>query len=166
MNIPRILKHLFYGDRMVRGAFPADCQAAIEQAIQQGEQSHGGEIRFAIEGGLDGLPLFKGQTPRERAIEVFSQLRVWDTEDNNGVLVYVLLADHAVEIVADRGIHSRVGSDPWNAICQQMQSAFAKADFRAGALGGIEALGAILRMHFPRKADRVNELPDKPVIVG
>jgi uncharacterized membrane protein YgcG len=166
MNIPRILKHLLYGDWMVRRAFSAACQAAIEQSIEQGEQTHAGEIRFAIEGGLDGLPLLKGQTPRERAIEVFSHLRVWDTEHNNGVLIYVLLADHAVEIVADRGIHARVGPQTWNTICQQMQSAFSKADFRSGAVSGVEALSQSLRTHFPNQTERANELANKPVIVN
>ena len=165
MNIPRIFKHLLYGDWMVRRAFPAACQAAIEQSIEQGEQTHAGEIRFAIEGGLDGLPLLKGQTPRERALEVFSQLRVWDTEYNNGVLIYVLLADHAVEIVADRGIHARVGPQTWSTICQQMQSAFSKSDFRSGAVSGIAALSQALRTHFPNQTDRANELANKPVIV-
>lgn len=166
MNIPRTLKHLFYGDWMVRRAFPAACQAAIEQAIHDGEQAHAGEIRFAIEGGLEGLALLKGQTPRQRAIEVFSQLRVWDTEHNNGVLVYVLLADQAVEVVADRGIHARVGSHPWNAICLQMQSAFARADFCAGAVSGIAALSSAISEHYPRQSGQGNELPDAPVIVG
>ena len=166
MHIPRVLKHLFYGDRMVRHAFPAACQAAIAQAIEESEKTHAGEIRFAIEGGLDGLALFKGQTPRERAIEVFSQLRVWDTAHNNGVLVYVLLADQAVEIVADRGIHARVGSHHWNAVCQQMQSAFARDDFCAGALSGVAALSHAMAEHYPAQSARANELPDAPVIVG
>jgi uncharacterized membrane protein YgcG len=166
MDMARILKHLFYGDWLVRRAFPAACQAAIEQAIQDSEQTHGGEIRFAMEGGLDGLALFKGQTPRERAIEVFSQLRVWDTAHNNGVLVYVLLADQAVEIVADRGIHARVGSHRWNAICQQMQSAFTKGDYCAGALNGLLTLSRAMGEHYPKPHERANELPDVPVIVG
>jgi hypothetical protein len=165
MNIPRILKHLFFGDWLVRRAFPADCQSAIEQAIHQGEMTHSGEIRVAIEGGLEGFPLFKGQTPRERAIEVFSQLRVWDTEHNNGVLIYVLLADQAVEIVADRGIHQRVGSHHWNAVCQQMQGAFSKAEYCAGAVSGVAALSRTLSEHYPHTTGRTNELPNAPVLL-
>jgi hypothetical protein len=166
MNIPRILKHWLLGDWMVRRAFPASCQAIIEQAIHSGEMAQGGEIRFAIEGGLHGLSLLKGQTPRERAVEVFSQLRVWDTEQNTGVLVYVLLADQAVEIVADRGIHARAGSHNWNAICQQMQRAFARGDYCGGALGGVAALSQTVGAHYPELTGQGNELPDAPVIVG
>jgi TPM domain len=166
MNIARILKHLCYPGWMVRRAFSSVCQDAIARAIQIGEQAHAGEIRFAVEGGLDGLPLFKGQTPRARAIEVFSQLRVWDTAHNNGVLIYVLLADHAVEIVADRGIHERVGAYTWDAICHQMEVAFSRADFQSGAVGGIEALNHSLCEHFPKHVERANELPDAPVILG
>ncbi len=165
MGLSRIFKHIFCGEWLVRRAFPAACQASIEQAIRAGEQVHGGELRFAIEGGLNGWPLLKGQTPRVRAIEVFSQLRVWDTEHNTGVLVYVLLADQAVEIVADRGIHARVGSHNWNAICQQMQGAFARGDYCAGALSGVAALNQSMCQYFPKQEERGNELPDAPVIV-
>lgn len=166
MDIVRIFKHLCYPGWMVRRAFSKPCRDAIAQAIQASEQVHAGEIRFAVEGGLDGMPLLNGQTPRARAIEVFSQLRVWDTAQNNGVLVYVLLADHAVEIVADRGIHERVGTHTWDAICQQMQLAFSRSDFRSGAVAGIEALSHSLAAHFPKRAERTNELPDAPVILG
>ena len=140
MQIQRITKHLLFSDGAVRRAFSADSLMAIEKAIQTSEQRHGGEIRFAVEGGLDGIDLLKGQSSRERAMEVFAQLRVWDTEHNNGVLIYVLLADHAVEIVADRGIHAKAGSATWNAICQDMQTEFAKSKFQAGALKGIAAV--------------------------
>ena len=122
-------------------------------------------VRLAIEGALDGLPLWRGQTARERAIELFSQLRVWDTEHNNGVLIYVLLADQAVEIVADRGIHARASMHTWNAICQHMQAAFASSDFQIGAVRGIAALSHSMREHYPRSRDARNELPNIPVIV-
>ena len=116
MDIRRILKHLFFTDWQLRQAFSPVCLEAIARAVRNSEQTHTGEIRFAVEGALEGLPLFKGQTARERAVEVFSQLRVWDTEGNSGVLIYVLLADHAVEIVADRGIHRCAGAPAWDAI--------------------------------------------------
>lgn len=93
---------------------------------------------FAVEGALDGLPLLRGQTARERALEVFSQLRVWDTEGNNCVLIYVLLADHAVEIVADRGIHRHAGDQTWSAICQQMQAGFSQRHFESAVRNGIQ----------------------------
>ena len=146
-------------------AFSPPCLQAIEQAIHDCEQLHGGEIRFAIEGGLEGLRLLKGQSSRERAIDVFSQLRVWDTERNNGVLIYVLLADHAVEIVADRGIHAKAGDASWFTICQNMQRAFSEAQFEKGALEGIAALASVIGHHFPSNETCANELSDVPVML-
>ncbi|MDH4483422.1 MAG: TPM domain-containing protein [Rhodoferax sp.] len=164
MDISRLVKHLFFSERRTARAFLRQGLAAIEAAIQASEASHAGEICFAVEGGLDGLPLFNGQTARERAIEVFSQLRVWDTAHNNGVLIYVLLADQAVEIVADRGIHAYAGDATWEAICQQMERAFARADYQGGAREGIEAVAACLRDHFPHGGHRANELSNAPVV--
>ena len=108
MNIQRMIKHLMTGNMAVKAAFPARSLQAIEQAIGQTETRHGGQIRFAVEAALDFSALRRNQTAGERAIEIFSQLRVWDTEHNNGVLIYLLLADRDVEIVADRGIHARL----------------------------------------------------------
>ena len=118
-----------------------------------------------VEGGLPVLALFSGRTARERAIEVFSRLRIWDTEDNAGVLVYLLLADRRVEIVADRGIHARVGTAAWDAICGEMQTAFAAGRFEAGAILGIEAISDLLAAHFPPGEENPNELPDAPVVI-
>ena len=165
MSIQRIVKHLLVTDGQVRRAFPHNILDAIERAITASETSHSGEIRFAVEGALDGLPLFKGQSARERAIEVFSQLRIWDTQHNNGVLIYVLLADHAVEIVADRGIHAHAGTATWSAICRQIEAAFARADYQSGALLGIEAVAQTLGHHFPQHGLRINELPDEPAML-
>ena len=116
MNIKRILKHLLATRGQARRAFPQSTLRMIENAIKASESAHIGEIRFAVEGALDGLPLFKGQSARERAIEVFSKLRVWDTQHNNGLLIYVLLTDRAVEMVADRGIDAKVSSQEWNKV--------------------------------------------------
>lgn len=165
MDIRRILKHLFFTGWQLRQAFAPSCLEAIAQAIRASEQAHVGEVRFAVEGSLDGLPLFQGQTARERAIEVFSELRVWDTERNNGVLIYVLLADQAVEIVADRGIHVRAGAAAWLAICRQMETAFVAGDFQPGALQGIEAVSRLLQAYFPGQDGNANELPDEPVLL-
>jgi uncharacterized membrane protein len=161
----RIVSHLLFTDWQVRRAFGPACLQAIEKAIQASEQLHGGEIRFAVEGGLDGSRLFRGQSPQERAVEVFSQLRVWDTEHNNGVLIYVLLADHAVEIVADRGVHSKAGQEVWKAICCDMQAEFANDAFQSGAVKGIAAVAQVIGAHFPASAARANELPDAPVLL-
>jgi uncharacterized membrane protein len=165
MNIPRIVRHLFTTRRSVAQAFPASALAAIEQAIKASEASHAGEIRFAVEAALDGAPLFQDQSPRDRAIELFARLRVWDTEHNNGLLIYLLLADHAVEIVADRGIHAKVGADEWAGICRQMEGAFKRSDYEAGMVAGVRAVTLHLTRHFPIRGDDENELSNKPVVL-
>src|SRR5689334_18890498 len=113
MDFARIVRHLGTGHITVKRAFPEAALIAIEKAIQQSEMRHGGEIRFAVEPSLGTLSLLKGETGRERAVEVFSHLRVWDTEQNNGTLIYLLLADRDVEIIADRGVNARVRNDEW-----------------------------------------------------
>ena len=109
VDLWRLSRHFFTGRLAVRRIFTEHSLEAVKQAIQQAEAGHKGEIRFAVEASLDTLPLLRDQSARERGLEVFSQLRVWDTEHNNGVLIYLLLADRDVEIIADRGIHRRVG---------------------------------------------------------
>ena len=165
MDIRRIFRHLLVTDRQVNRAFPRETLLAIEQAIKASEKAHVGEIRFAVEGALDGAPLLKGQSARERAIEVFSRLRVWDTEHNNGVLIYLLLADRDVEVVADRGIHAKVGSHEWEKICRTMETAFRQAKYEWGAVSGIQAVTEHLVQHFPAAGGDRNELPDRPVIL-
>lgn len=165
MHIQRILRHLVVTHWQVNRAFPRQTLNAIEQAIKAGEAAHVGEIRFAVEGALDATSLFNGQSARERALEVFSQLRVWDTEHNNGLLIYLLLADRAVEIVADRGIHSKVGSREWENICRKMETAFKQANYEGGVVNGIQAVTRHLMQHFPASAAGQNELPDKPVVL-
>ena len=149
----------------VARAFSRKSLLAIEQATKASETAHTGEIRFVVEGALDGTPLFEGQSARQRAIDVFSQLRIWDTEHNNGVLVYLLLADRDVEIVADRGIHSKVGSREWENICRRMETCFKQADYEGGVVGGIQAVTQKLIKHFPASGAGRNELPDKPVVL-
>ncbi len=165
MNIKRIAKHLLMTHWQVNRAFPRQTLIAIEQAIKASETAHLGEIRFAVEGALDGTALFKGQSARDRALEVFSQLRVWDTEHNNGVLIYLLLADRDVEIVADRGIHAKVGSQDWEKICRTMEIAFKQANYEEGVLSGIQAVTQHLVKHFPAVGDGRNELLDKPIVL-
>lgn len=165
MSIQRIAKHLLFTDWQLKRAFTRDTLDAIQLAIQTSEITHCGEIRFAVEGALDGAALWSGQSSSERAIEVFSQLRVWDTEHNNGVLIYVLLADRAVEIVADRGIHVHAGVRTWKPICQQMERAFSQSHYQSGALQGIAAVTRALSLHFPHHGQRSNELPDRPTLL-
>ena len=165
MNIKRITKHLLLTHWQVNRAFPSDTLSAIDRAIKASEAAHAGEIRFVVEGALDGTPLFKGQSARERAIDVFSQLRIWDTEHNNGVLIYLLLADRDVEIVADRGIHAKVGLEEWEKICRTMEIDFKQANYEDGVVSGIQAVTQHLMKHFPAVGDDRNELPDRPVVL-
>jgi len=164
MTIRRILKHLLSTQAQVARAFPPGALAEIERAIAASESLHSGELRFVVEGALDGAPLFSGQSPRERALELFSQLRIWDTEHNNGLLIYLLLADRAVEIVADRGIDAKVGVQVWREVCQRMESAFGHADYQAGVISGVQSVTQQLARHFPPD-NRPNELPDRPLVV-
>ena len=165
MNVKRITRHLAVTQGQVNRAFPRAALNAIEQAIKTSETSHTGEVRFVVEGALDGAPLFSGQTAKERALALFSQLRIWDTEHNTGVLIYLLLADRAVEIVADRGIHAKAGPRAWVAICHEMEAAFKAAKFESGAVSGIQAVTRQLVAHFPAGAYNANELPDKPLVI-
>jgi uncharacterized membrane protein len=143
---------------------PTQSLQAIETAIARSEAQHQGEIRFAVEAGLDLWSLLGDQSARERAIEVFSQLQVWDTEANNGVLIYLLWADHDVEIVADRGINARVGSAEWERICGEMEALFRQGRFEEGVILGIQAITVHLVKHFPARPEDRNELEDKPVL--
>ena len=165
MKIQRIVKHLLTTQHQVTKAFPPHTLKAIERTISASEASHTGEIRFAVEDALDGMALFKGQTPQERAIELFAQLRVWDTEHNNGLLIYLLLADRAVEIVADRGIHAKVGVEAWSKICRQMEGAFKQSNYEGGVVSGVQAITLHLALHFPAGGTNRNELSDSPVLV-
>lgn len=165
MNFKRVMRHLSMGRAAVRRVFPPRTLDAIEQAIHATEQRHAGQIRFAVEASLELAPLLAGQTAQQRAIEVFSRLRVWDTEHNNGVLIYLLLADHDVEIIADRGIHVRLGQEIWEAICREMEAAFRAGHFEAGVLAGIHAVGEHLSRHFPARSGKSNEMPDRPVVL-
>ncbi len=165
MGIRRIGKHLLEHRWRARRIFPQGALAAIEAAIKAAEATHAGQIRFVVEGALDGAPLFRDQPARERALDVFSQLRIWDTAHNNGVLIYLLLADRDVEIVADRGIDAKVGRDGWEKICADMETDFRAGDFQAGVIRGIEEVSRQLATHFPAPDAGRNELPDAPVVI-
>jgi uncharacterized membrane protein len=166
MSTQRILKHLMTAERHVRQIFSPTQLECIAQTIKASETKHSGEIRFAVESSLELRPLLQHQTPRERAIEVFSELHVWDSELNNGVLIYVLLADHAIEIVADRGIDHKVGSQYWETLCRTIQAEFAAGHYAEGAIRGIEAVSEKLIEHFPHDGGGKNELPDAPMVIG
>jgi uncharacterized membrane protein len=165
MGIRRIGKHLLEHRWRVRRIFPRRVLAGIEAAIKNNEATHSGQIRFVVEGALDGVPLFRNQSARERALDIFSQLRIWDTAHNNGVLIYLLLADRDFEIVADRGIDAKVGSAGWDEICAGMERDFKARNFEHGVIKGIEAVSRELAKHFPPERDGGNELPDAPVVM-
>jgi len=166
MRFKRLLMHVCTTRLQLNNIFPKESLREIETAIKASEMQHSGELRFAVEAALEPMEVLKGQTPRARALELFSSLRIWDTEHNCGLLIYVLLADHAVEIVADRGIHAKVGEAEWMRICHQIEAAFRKNDFKSGVLAGIEGVTRQLHVHFPRKAADKNELSDRPVVLG
>lgn len=137
----------------------------IEALITESEKKHRGEIRFAVEAGLDPGPVWKNVSARERAIDVFSMLRIWDTEENTGVLIYLLLADRDIEIIADRGINKVTGSDLWEEICQEMEQMFRDGRFPDGVKTGIERITGILAEKFPHIGEDENELPNQPVVL-
>jgi uncharacterized membrane protein len=165
MGIKRIGRHLLEHHWRARRIFTPKALAAIEQAVKAGEATHSGQVRFVVEGALDGAPLFKGQSARERALDVFSKLRIWDTAHNNGVLIYLLLADRQVEIIADRGIDAKVGAAGWQKICAAMESDFKAGHFESGVIKGIQAVSLQLAAHFPKHGAGPNELPDAPVVI-
>jgi uncharacterized membrane protein len=169
MRWTRFLRHLFATRRELRVAFDDRTLAAIEQAVRESEHQHGGEIRFVIEGALDTSALWHGATARQRAHHVFAELNVWDTERNNGVLLYVLLADRAVEIVADRGYSGRVEPAQWRAACLAVEAEFRHGRYLTGAVAGVDAVGRIIAHHFPaaggHRNSHGNELPDRPALL-
>ena len=165
VNIKRWFLHTFMPPWRWRLAFPAAVLKEIENSIKQSERRHRGELRFAIENVLAPTWVWRGMSARQRATEVFSNLRVWDTEENSGVLIYLLLADREVHIVADRGIAKCVPQTEWDTVAQTMQKAFQSGDFRRGSLEGIERITLLLATHFPPGVDNPNELSNKPVIV-
>ena len=165
MGIGRIGKHLLVHRWQVRRLFPRKTLAAIEEAIKAGEATHSGQVRFVVEGALDGAPLFRSQPARERALDIFSQLRIWDTAHNNGVLIYLLLADRDVEIIADRGIDAKVGRAGWEKICADMERDFRSGQFEDGVIHCIEAVSRQLATYFPPHGKGPNELPDAPVVI-
>lgn len=165
MGIKRIAKHLVAHRWRERLIFTPKVLARIEAAIKAGEATHSGQVRFVVEGSLDGRPLFRDQPARERALDIFSQLRIWDTEHNNGVLIYLLLADRDIEIIADRGIDTKVGKAGWEKICTGLEKEFRAGLFEHGVIKGIQEVSKLMAQHFPKQAGGSNELPDAPVVM-
>ena len=161
----RLMRHLTMTHWQVQRAFPESSLSAIEAAVTRAEKNHAGQIRVVVEGALAATPLWRGLPARQRALDVFSFLRVWDTEHNNGVLIYLLLADRDVEIVADRGIAKRVSQETWEDICRQMEMAFGTGRFQEGVIAGVGAVAQTLATHFPLQLAGANELTDRPLLM-
>src|SRR5579859_3117031 len=160
MRIGRIARHLVEHHWRARRVFTSKVLAKIEAATKAGEATHSGQVRFAVEGALDGMPLLRNHSAGDRALDVFSHLQIWDTAHNNGVLIYLLLADRDVEIIADRGIDAKVGAAGWETICRAMEAEFSAGQFERGVTGGIAAVSRELAKHFPPGGPHPNELPD------
>ena len=165
MTLARICRHLCFPDWQLRRRLPKRALRAITKAIRNSERQHRGEIRFAVEASMPLGRLLRGQSARARALELFSDLQAWDTEENNGVLIYVLMAEHVVEIVADRGIDRQVGPERWKAICQEMETEFRAGHLESGCLAGIHAVGRELERYYKPPDLSGNELPNKPQLL-
>ena len=164
-SIYRFFKHFFSHPWQVSRHFSAAALHNIEQAISASEKTHAGEVRFIVETGLHPLEILYKKTPKKRALELFGSLHIWDTEHNNGVLIYLLLVDKDVEIVADRGIDKHVGHAGWEKICHDMEVMFRRGEFEAGVLQGISEISAELEKHFPLTGINKNEISNKPLII-
>ena len=164
-RIARLCRHALTDRADVRRHFPPEEMVRVENAIAEGERRHAGQVCFVVEPALPASRVWQHLSPRERALEVFGLTRVWDTERNDGVLVYLLLADRDVEIVADRGIHAKVGAEAWEAICRTMEAAFRDGRYAEGVAAGIAAISDLLATHSPRSGPGGNELSDRPIIL-
>jgi uncharacterized membrane protein len=165
MQFGRAFKHLTATHFGTRRRFTADVLQQIEEAIRSVESKHAGELRFAVETSFDLPELWHEVTPRQRALQVFGHLGVWDTEKNAGVLIYVLMADRDVEIVADRGIAARVTPAEWETVCKEMESHYRAGRFGEGSVAGIQRVGELLAKHFPNSGADRDELPNQPILL-
>ena len=165
MSLSRAFRHLLATRWATRRHFTDATLAAIETAVHEVESRHAGEIRFAVETSLDLPELWSGLGARQRALQVFSQLGVWDTAANNGVLIYVLMADRDVEIVADRAIAARVGAAEWDGVCREIEDHYRAGRYAEGSVAAVTAIGRLLARHFPAQGGERNELPNQPVLL-
>ncbi len=162
-RLTRIARHRWHDERHVRRAIDAAALSRLQARVAASEARHSGEIRVCVEAGLPLTYLWRDATPRQRAVALFGELRVWDTEANNGVLIYLLLAERAIEIVADRAVARLVPAEHWSDVLQGMGTAFSAGRFEEGLAGAIDAVDAVLAAHFPLAPGQVNpnELPDR-----
>lgn len=165
-RLARIARHRWWDERDAARALPPAALRRIEALVAGSERGHSGEIRVVVEAGLPLSYLWHDLSARDRAITLFGKLRVWDTEANNGVLVYLLLAEHAIEIVADRGLNRHVDAAQWRALIAPMREAFRAGRYEAGLAQAVQAIDALLQQHFPLASGQANpnELPDRPLV--
>jgi uncharacterized membrane protein len=165
-RLGRILRHRWRDESDTRRAIPPEALQRLAERVVASEQRHGGEIRIYVEAGLPLSYLWRDATPRERAIAMFGKLRVWDTEQNNGVLIYLLLAEHAIEVVADRGLARHVPDAQWQEVVAHMRDAFRAGRYEEGLARAVDEVTALLGRHFPLREGlgNANELPDDPVL--
>lgn len=159
--------HAWLDARSVKRRLPPAAVQRLEAAVRESESRHRGELRLCIEGGLGPMRPGRAVSPRARAIELFSLLRVWDTAQNNGVLIYLLLAEHRIEVLADRGLADKVPPETWSTLADSLGQALRGGQWEAGLLHAVNTVGDLLRAHYPRiegDADD-NELPDAVVIL-
>jgi uncharacterized membrane protein len=161
----RLFRHLFCTAARTRLLFSPAVLAQVEAAVGAAEAQHSGEIRFVVETALPLTLLWHGVTPRARALQVFAHLRVWDTHHNNGVLIYVLRADRAVEIVADRGISARVSEAEWQAVCREVELHYRAGRYAEGSMAAVAGVARLLGEHFPAGGSGSNELPNQPILL-
>lgn len=164
-TLMRLLRNLTATGMRTRMLFAPSVLAQIERAIADAEKQHGGEIRFAIETAMPLPEVWRGVTPRARAVQVFAQLHVWDTHANNGVLIYVLRAERAVEIIADRGISARVTESEWQALCREVETHYRAGHTAQGSVAAVAGVARLLGQHFPSPGSGSNELPNQPVLL-
>jgi uncharacterized membrane protein len=164
-TLKRVIRHLHTTSAVGRRLFPEATLQAIEHAIAEGETRHRAEVRMIVEPALSVQAVLNGVSSRERARELFAHYRIWDTEENCGVLVYVNLADHKVEIVADRGVGRVIAAKDWEAVCRSMTQGFARGDFHGSVITALTQINALLQQHYPDDGSRRNQLSDRPLVL-
>jgi uncharacterized membrane protein len=165
MQLKRLFRHLLLPHWWVLRAFPQELLCRVEEAVAASESVHGGELQVVVEANLPLPDLLQGRSTRARAVELFSQLRIWDTEHNSGVLIYLQLIDRRVEIVADRGIDARLGQAFWDGVCRRLETAFRAGDFEGGTLWALSTITLALREHFAAVGENPDELPNAPLVL-
>lgn len=170
MRLKRFFKHRWVNEATTRQVLPPELLYRLEQRIGASEQRHSGEIRIYVETSFPLHYLYRNaptsELVRDRALEIFSNLRVWDTANNNGVLIYLLAVEHSIEVVADRGLNSWMDTSTWSRLVSDMSGAFIRGDYEGGLTRALEEVSAVLMRHFPLSAGErnPNELPDAPIV--